>query len=625
MKTLRGYLAILVLAGTATVAQAQTRARVADTSVAAARRFLDAAERELAIKNVATSRAGWISENFITHDTELLSAAAQADFADALKRLVERARAFDRAALPPDVRRRFLLLKLQLAAPAPPDSAQAAEMARLAAGLGADYGRGGTASRARRQTGVPQPDELSHLLAVAQPDSFSTRGRLDAIGVPMRDRYARFVTLANAGARHVGFADAGAMWRAGYDMPPDSFVAVVDKLWQEVRPLYVQLHAYVRRRLVARYGATLVPPNGMLPVHLLGNMWGQDWSNIADVALPAVAPGGGQSVDLTAILKARNATPVDMFRMGERFYTSRGFDSLPATFWERSLFARPRDRDVVCHASAWYIDDLTDLRVKMCTEPTEDAFQTIHHELGHDFYFRAYKDQPFLYQNGANDGFHEAIGDAIALSITPRYLVQIGLLDSVPAPAGDTLQLLRRALDRVAFLPFGITIDKWRWEVFAGTVPPADYTKRWWELRGCTEACSPPWRGGQRTSTRSQVPRSGQRPVCAIPRADTPFQFYLSVQARARPGRCITVRTREQGSGRLLAPLLQMGASARGRSAAASHRPASGCDGAARFTSAADGMAEARIRARPSDGEALHPDGRPAPVILDARITLFRT
>jgi peptidyl-dipeptidase A len=463
-----------------------------DSAATAARRFLDAAERELAVKSVTVNRASWISENFITHDTELQAADAQADFATTIKRLVTRARAYDRPSLPPELRRRFLLLKLQLPAPAPPDSAEAAEMARLGVGLDADYGRGRYCKPSGGKTDCRTLDDLSTVLAQSRnPDSLLDAWiGWQAVGVPMRDRYTRFVALANAGARHMGFADAGAMWRAGYDMPPDSFVAVVDKLWEEVRPLYVELHAYVRRRLVERYGAARVPPGGMLPVQLLGNMWGQNWTNIADLVLP---PGGGNGgIDLTAILKARNATPLEMFRMGERFYTSLGFDSLPATFWERSLFVRPRDRDVVCHASAWYIDDLADLRVKMCTEPTAEDFRTIHHELGHDFYFRAYKGQPFLYQNGANDGFHEAIGDAIALSITPRYLVQIGLLDSEPAPAGDTLQLLRQALDHVAFLPFGITIDKWRWEVFAGKVPPAEYTKRWWELRGAYGGIMPP-------------------------------------------------------------------------------------------------------------------------------------
>ena len=481
--------ALLLLIGCVRGAVAQTAPP--DTATAAAvRRLLDAAERELAVRAVAANRAGWIGENFITHDTELLAAAAQADVALAVKRLVDETRQFDGTALPADVRRRLLLLKLQLAAPAPPDSADAAEMSRLGAGLDADYGRGRYCNPT--PTACRNLDDLEHVLAQSRnPDSLLDAWRgWHTIGIPMRDRYTRFVALANAGARAMGFADAGAMWRAGYDMPPDSFVAVVDKLWQEVRPLYVQLHAYVRRRLIARYGAKSIPPAGVLPVQLLGNMWGQDWSNIADVVVPSGVAGSG--VDLTAILKARNVTPLDMVRTGERFYVSLGFDSLPATFWERSLFVRPRDRDVVCHASAWYIDDPTDLRIKMCIEPNADEFRTIHHELGHDYYFRAYKDQPFLYQAGANDGFHEAIGDAIALSITPRYLKAIGLLDREPAATGDTLDLLRLALDHVAFLPFGITIDKWRWEVFAGKVTPDQYTKRWWELRGSYGGVMPP-------------------------------------------------------------------------------------------------------------------------------------
>jgi peptidyl-dipeptidase A len=563
---LRRCFTILALISAPPVVAAQAPA--SDSTVVAARRFLDAADRELAIRNVTASRAAWISENYITHDTEVLAADAAADFAAAIKRLVEKARKFDRAALPPDVRRRFLLLKLQLAAPAPADSAQAAEMARLGAGISADYGRGQYCTPGGDGKPVCRNlDQLSRLLAQSRnPDSLLDAWTgWQAVGAPMRDRYTRFVTLANAGARHMGFTDAGAMWRAGYDMPPDSFVAVVDKLWQEVRPLYVQLHAYVRRQLVARYGAALVPPNGMLPVQLLGNMWGQNWSNIADIALPATGAGAGASVDLSAILKARNATPLEMFRMGERFYTSLGFDSLPATFWDRSLFSRPRDRDVECHASAWYIDDLSDLRVKMCTEPTEEDFRTIHHELGHDFYFRAYKDQPFLYQNGANDGFHEAIGDAIALSVTPRYLQQIGLLDSIPAPAGDTLQLLRLALDHVAFLPFGITIDKWRWEVFAGKVTPAEYTTRWWQLRGSYGGVMPP---GARKPTdfdpgaKFHVP--GNVPYMRYFLAQVlEFQFYRALcQSANYTGplyRCSFYGSKE--AGKRLGAMLQMGAS----------------------------------------------------------------
>ena len=553
---------VAIVLGAVRTAGAQGAA--ADTSsVAAARRLLDAAERELTIRSVKVNRAGWIGENFITHDTEVLAADAQAEVALAIKRLVDEARRFDGAALPTDVRRRLLLLKLQLAAPAPPDSVDAAEMSRLGAGLDADYGRGRYCNPA--PTSCRNLDDLARVLAESRnPDSLLDAWRgWQTIGVPMRDRYARFVALANEGARAMGFADAGAMWRAGYDMPPDSFVVVVDKLWQEVRPLYVQLHAFVRRRLVARYGPKLVPPGGMLPVQLLGDMWGQDWSNIADVVVPPGASGSG--VDLTAILKARKVAPLDMVRTGERFYVSLGFDSLPATFWERSLFVRPKDRDVVCHASAWYIDDPTDLRIKMCIEPNADEFRTIHHELGHDYYFRAYKDQPFLYQAGANDGFHEAIGDAIALSITPRYLKEIGLLDAEPPATGDTLDLLRLALDHVAFLPFGITIDKWRWEVFAGKVTPDQYTKRWWELRGSYGGVMPPIpRSATDFDPGAKYHVPGNVPYMRYFLAQIlEFQFYRAMcRAAGSTGplyRCSYYGSKE--AGRKLNAMLQLGAS----------------------------------------------------------------
>jgi peptidyl-dipeptidase A len=539
-----------------------------DSASAGGRRFLDAAEHELAVRSVGLNRAGWISENFITHDTELLAAAAQADVALALKRLVDASRRFDGVALPADLRRRLVFLKLQLAAPAPPDSADAMEMSRLGAGLDADYGRARSCPPASQGAATCRNlDDLEHVLAHSRnPDSLLEAWRgWHATAVPTRDRYTRFVALANAGARAIGFSDAGAMWRAGYDMPPDSFVAVVDRLWQEVRPLYVQLHAYVRQRLAARYGPALVPPRGMLPVHLLGNLWGQDWSNIADVVVPATSGHGGGGPDLTAVLKQRQVSAVEMVRMGERFYTSLGFDSLPASFWERSLFVRPRDRDVVCHASAWYIDDPSDLRVKMCIEPTADAFRTIHHELGHDFYFRSYKNQPFLYQGGANDGFHEAIGDAIALSVTPRYLQTIGLFDSDPPATGDTLELLRQALDHAAFLPFGITIDKWRWEVFAGKVAPDQYTKRWWELRGSYGGVMPPLaRGPSDFDPGAKYHVAGNVPYMRYFLAQVlEFQFYRALcQAAGSSGplyRCSYYGSKP--AGRRLAAMLELGAS----------------------------------------------------------------
>ncbi len=280
----------------------------------------------------------------------------------------------------------------------------------------------------------------------------------------MRPMFERYVALGNKGARELGFADMGAMWRSKYDIAPDAFTAEMDRLWDQVRPLYVALHAYVRTKLREKYG-DIVPANGPIPAQLLGNMWAQEWENIYPLVAPKNADPG---YDLTAILKSRNTQPLDMVRYGEHFFTSLGFAPLPKTFWERSMFVKPRDRDVVCHASAWDVDAVDDLRIKMCIEINAEDFTTIHHELGHNFYQRAYDKQPFLFRDSANDGFHEAIGDTIALSVTPEYLKKIGLLATVPDSSKDIGILLKTALERVAFLPFGLMIDKWRWQVFSG-------------------------------------------------------------------------------------------------------------------------------------------------------------
>jgi peptidyl-dipeptidase A len=309
------------------------------------------------------------------------------------------------------------------------------------------------------------------------------------VGAPMRQRYSRFVELSNQGAREMGFKDVGALWRAGYDMTPEQFSAELERLWQQVRPLYLSLHTYVRSRLVQHYGPNVVPPDGPIPADLLGNPWAQEWGNI----FPLLGlPDDSRGYDLTELLKAKNLDAKGMVRYGENFYKSLGFAPLPETFWERSLFTKPRDRDVVCHASAWDIDNQDDLRVKMCIQIRDVDFVTIHHELGHNFYQRAYKGQPFLFENGANDGFHEAIGDTIALAVTPEYLQEIGLLDKVPSADSDIPLLLKQALDKVAFLPFGLLIDQWRWKVFSGEITPANYDQAWWDLRLKYQGVAPP-------------------------------------------------------------------------------------------------------------------------------------
>jgi peptidyl-dipeptidase A len=253
--------------------------------------------------------------------------------------------------------------------------------------------------------------------------------------------------------------------------------------------LYESLHAYVRGQLRKKYGSEIVPARGPIPAHLLGNIWSQEWNNVYSLM---ESPKPAQSYDLTKILQERKTDAKGMVRYGEAFFTSLGFPALPKTFWERSLFTKPADRDVVCHASAWDIDSKDDLRVKVCIQITEEDFRVIHHELGHNFYQRAYSTQPPLFQNSANDGFHEAVGDTIALSVTPEYLKKIGLIEVVPPASGDIDYLLQQALEKIAFVPFGLLVDKWRWEVFAGQVKPENYNKAWWELRRKYQGIVPP-------------------------------------------------------------------------------------------------------------------------------------
>lgn len=478
------------------LARAQQPGQPAGPATAAqAQEFMARAEKQLGDLSVKVNRAQWVAANFITDDTEELSADAQAEYGQLFQKLALEAKRFDALQLDPTLRRKFMLLKLGLAAPPPPSPAEAAEMTRLQVGLEGDYGKGTYCKPDPANAGKQLCRQLGDLEKVLR-ESRDPKELLDAwtgwhsIARPMKDRYTRFAQLSNKGAEDLGFKDTGDMWRSGYDMSPAEFEKELDRLWTQVRPLYVQLHAYTRARLAEKYGTQLVPADGMIPAHLLGNMWAQSWGNIYDLLAPK--GGTGQGVDVTALLAAKNVDAMGMVHYGENFYKSLGMRPLPETFWTRSLFTKPRDREVVCHASAWDIDNKDDVRMKACYEPNAEDFVTVHHEMGHDYYFLAYENQPYLFQNGANDGFHEAIGDAIALSITPAYLKQVGLLAELPPVSGDTALLLRQALDKVAFLPFGLLIDQWRWGVFSGQIQPADYNKAWWDLKAKYQGVSRP-------------------------------------------------------------------------------------------------------------------------------------
>jgi peptidyl-dipeptidase A len=471
-------------------------------TVADAEAFVLDVEDHLRRLWVARDRANWVSENFITEDTEALASAAEEATASYIRDAIVRSRRFDVLGpqLPPDVARRLYLLSIAQTVPAPGDPAKASELAGLELSMTSMYGKGKYCPEAssplakfvKKGETCLRLGDLSHVLAESRNASELREAWAAWHGLfgPMKDKYARYVELANEGARDIGFHDVGDLWRAGYDMPSADFDAEVDRLWGEVKPLYESLHCFVRGRLQAKYGKSVVADGALIPASLLGNMWAQEWGNVYDLATPYPSE---PPLDVTAHLKAGKWDSQKILHQGESFFVGLGFDPLPATFWERSLFARPRDREVVCHASAWDVTWSGDLRVKVCLEPTEEDFVTAHHELGHDFYFQRYFKLPILFQQGANDGFHEAIGDTVALSVTPEYLKSLGLLGAAATSDGARIDTqMKMALEKVAFLPFGLMIDRWRWEVFSGKTPPEQYNSAWWSLRAKYQGVAPP-------------------------------------------------------------------------------------------------------------------------------------
>jgi peptidyl-dipeptidase A len=530
-----------------------------------ARRFIDDVEQKLLVLNVDSERGDWIKSTYITDDTETISARLDERAIAATVDYAKQSTRFDGLKLDPVTARKIRLLKLSLTLATPFDPQESEELTRIATRMEGTYGKGKYCPNGPES--CKDIDELNDIMS----DSRDPQRLLEvwtgwhAIGRPMRRDFARYVELANKGARQLGFQDNGAMWRAKYDMAPDAFAAELDRLWEQVRPLYLSLHAYVRARLREKYGDA-VPANGPIPAHLLGDMWAQEWDNIYPLVAPANADPG---YDLTELLKKRNTDWKQMVKYGENFFVSLGFDPLPQTFWERSLFLKPRDREVVCHASAWDIDMLSDVRLKMCIQVTGEDFLTIHHELGHNFYQRAYSPQPPSFRDSANDGFHEAVGDTIALSITPEYLVKIGLLDQAPDTSKDIGLLLHRALDKVAFLPFGLVIDEWRWKVFSGEIPPEKYNQTWWQLRLKYQGIAPPGPAGAPRSEADFDPGAKYHVAANVPYmryflADIlQFQFHRALaQAAGCTGplnRCSVFGN--QAAGRRLNAMLEMGQS----------------------------------------------------------------
>ena len=443
--------------------------------------FVERMNRELDELGHETAAAGWAYATYIIPDTEFLNAKATERTLEYYSNAVEAAKVYDGQQLSAPTARALLLLKLGLAAPAPKDPVKRAELASVTSKMEGMYGAAKYCPKGPES--CKDQTQLTDVLANNRNYNELTEAWTGwhSTARPLRKEYVRFVDLANEGARELGFADLGAMWRSGYDMPPDDFSKEATRLWGQVKPLYDSLHCYVRGRLQKTYGADRVPNGKPIPAQLLGNMWAQQWGEI----YPLVEPYPGVlDLDVTAALKKQKYDAVRIARSAESFYVSLGFDKLPESFWERSLLTKPRDRDVQCHASAWQMDTQGDVRIKQCIEPTQDHLMTVYHELGHVFYYMSYAKQPYIFQSGAHDGFHEAIGDTVNLSMTPAYLHQIGLTGAVKTSREATInQQMKLALDKVAFLPFGKMIDEWRWKVFAGETKPDSYNAAWWQLR----------------------------------------------------------------------------------------------------------------------------------------------
>jgi peptidyl-dipeptidase A len=497
---LRCAAAVLALAAAAPLAAEDAAPVAASTAAAAetltpedARQWIATVEADLARFVVEYGRVSWLNATYINHDSDALAAKYGADLT--LKQVAyanEAARYARIPGLDEETRRKLDMLRNGISLPAPNRPGAAEELNDIATRLGSAYGRGKGTLNGQPVNGSDIEAEMGNLARTPDELKEMWASWHDNVGAPMRQDYARMTALANEGAKELGFADMGAMWRSGYDMSPEQFAAETERMWQEVKPLYIALHTYVRRKLNEKYGDAVQPRTGPIRADLLGNMWAQEWGNI----YPLVAPKGAGDIgyDLTALIAKKNLDAVGMTKVGEQFFSSLGFAPLPATFWERSQFVKPADREVVCHASAWNIDNVDDLRIKMCIKTNGDDFIVIHHELGHNYYQRAYNQQDFLHLNGANDGFHEAIGDMIALSITPEYLVQIDMLDpkDVPSADKDIGLLLRQAMDKVAFLPFGLLLDRYRWGLFDGSIPEAEINTGWNDLRREYQGVVPP-------------------------------------------------------------------------------------------------------------------------------------
>ncbi|MCA9697408.1 MAG: M2 family metallopeptidase, partial [Myxococcales bacterium] len=448
-----------------------------------AKAFVAEVDSKLRALWIAESQAAWNNATDITEAHQQEVAKASEAVMAYINQAIKDARKYDGVEADADTMRQLQLLKVATALPAPADEAKRKELAEIATKMDSMYGTGKWDCEDEAKGNCKDMAAAIEILSTSDDydELLKAWEGWRTISPPMRPMYQRFVELSNEGARDIGYSDVGQLWRSGYDMSPEEFEAEMERLWQQVKPLYTALHCHVRAKLAEKYGADKVPVDGMIPAHLLGNLWSQEWPNVYDDMEPYP---GQPSIDVTEGLQKAGYDELKMVKTAEGFFVSLGLDPLPQTFWERSLFVQPEGREVQCHASAWDVGFNNDLRIKMCIKINMEDFVTIHHELGHNYYYHYYYTKPVLFQQGANDGFHEGIGDTLALSVTPKYLADMGLLAEVSEdPKALVNKQLADGLEKIAFLPFGLLIDRWRWGVFSGEIKPEEYNAAWWKLR----------------------------------------------------------------------------------------------------------------------------------------------
>lgn len=488
------YLSLLIASSfsLASCKQETSNENIASEPTMSPQEFVVYADENVSEAMKELNAAQWVRMTYLIDDTAVLATNAYTRFMQLEETLLKQASQFDLSGVDASTKKAFdnMLLGQTLLPPeTEEDRKRIAEVNTLMEGA---YGSGKYCKGEGENKTCLDLEELSNILR----DSRNYEEQLDAwigwrtISPAYKDKYVEFVELANKGARAYGFHDIGESWKSGYDMTGAEFEAETERLWSQVKPLYEELHCYTRNKLADFYGEDKVERNGPIPAHLFGNMWSQQWAEIYDLLEPYP---GIKPLDVTSALVDKKMDAIGVTKTAENFFVSLGMENLPESFWEKSMLTKPSDRDVVCHASAWDMDGKTDVRIKQCVEPTAEEFSTMHHELGHIYYYLAYNHLPRIFQGGAHDGFHEAIGDTIALSLTPGYMKEIGLVENIEEnEEADINQLMKVALDKIAFLPFGKLIDQWRWRVFSGEITPEHYNQAWWDLRLKYQGIKPP-------------------------------------------------------------------------------------------------------------------------------------